>query len=112
MDLIGMIEQAENLNPMLDKEQEFVSKVLDLAIDQWGANDDVELPDGNVALLPRDKEENGCFVEALVWVSFEGTELDKEKDNRPDPIRRGPAGTDGKDPGVTARKFDKGWQML
>ena len=51
-------------------------KVIELARENDGS-DELEIDDD--AILSEGWD-NGCFVSAWLWVEFDGTELDKEKD--------------------------------
>jgi hypothetical protein len=51
------------------------SAILDLARQDSRVNDELEIDDNAHVSLSSD---NGCFVQAWMWVSFTGTQFDKE----------------------------------
>lgn len=60
------------------EEQQRTQAILDIASDQCLFNDECEL-DETIAISEGD--DNGAFVRAWVWVSFDGTSLDKDADD-------------------------------
>lgn len=73
-----------------DDEDDRVQQIIDLAKENWQEEggieiDDsggVDLGDGHYVDIPvvSEGDDNGAYVRAWVWVCFEGTDLDKNKD--------------------------------
>ena len=59
------------------KAEKHHAQVVALAKDQWEKEGQVEI-DANAVVS--DGDDNGAYVQAWVWVDFDGTPLDKEKD--------------------------------
>ena len=66
-------------------------RILDLAREQWHKEGEIEidddpgeaLADGHTINIPAISEgdDNGAYVRCWCWVSFEGTDLDKESED-------------------------------
>mgnify|MGYP006899559944 CR=1 FL=1 len=61
--------------PLSDRDQ----KIIDLAIEQCLFTDgETELGNEGDTAMVSEGDDNGAYVRAWVWVSFAGTDLDKE----------------------------------
>jgi hypothetical protein len=55
-------------------------RILALAERQWQRDGEIELNDNDSPADISEGDDNGAYVRAWVWVSFEGTPLDKGED--------------------------------
>lgn len=60
---------------------ERIDAILQLAIDQYHKDGEIELTDNDSADDISEGDDNGAYVRAWVWVDFEGTDLDKTTDD-------------------------------
>ena len=75
--------REENALDAMNTEVEELRRVaiIDMARDQHGREGEVEIDDN--AILS-EGEDNGTYVQAWVWVDFNGTQFDKEAEEEDD----------------------------
>ena len=61
-------------------EDERNDRIREMAREEYVREGEIEVDDNAVV---SEGDDNGAYVQAWVWVSFAGTDLDKEKDEQP-----------------------------
>lgn len=71
------------MNPTPNKDEEIVqraTRIVEMAQEEHNRDGEIEISlEHDPVNMLSEGDDNGCYVRAWVWVSFEGTEFDKSE---------------------------------